>query len=108
ADETFSSAVSAHLQVPNGMDGEEHTRFRRLIDSYLDHERMLALTPTITTVAKQVTAELHIPGPVDAVELGSTFAVRAQSAWLGWPADLEDELVSWVAENHAASRALDR
>ncbi|HLS73425.1 MAG TPA: hypothetical protein VK046_06625, partial [Actinomycetaceae bacterium] len=108
ADDTFSSAVSRHLQVPNGMDGAEHTRFRGLIDSYLDHQRMLALAPTITTVATRIAAGLHVPGPVDAVELGSTFAVQAQSAWLGWPAELEDELVSWVAENHAASRALDR
>ncbi|WP_022919277.1 cytochrome P450 [Ruania albidiflava] len=107
-DDTFSSAVSAHLQVPNGMDGAEHTRFRRLIDSYLDHQQMVALAPTITTVATRIAAGLHVPGPIDAVELGSTFAVQAQSAWLGWPAELQDELVSWVAENHAASRALDR
>ena len=107
-DATFSSAVSAHLQVPNGMDGEEHTRFRAVIDHYLSHERMVALTPTITAVATRIAAALEVPGPIDAVELGSRFAVRAQSAWLGWPPDLEEELIAWMAENHAASRALDR
>ena len=108
ADDTFSSAVSAHLQVPNGMDGAEHTRYRKLIDAYLDHDRMLALAPTITTVATRIAAGLQVPGPIDAVELGSTFAVRAQSAWLGWPAGLEEELIAWMAANHTASRELDR
>lgn len=108
ADDTFSSAVSAHLQVPNGMDGEEHTRYRKLIDSYLDHDRMLALAPTITAVATRIAAGLRVPGPIDAVEMGSTYAVRAQSAWLGWPAELEEELIDWMAANHAASRELDR
>ena len=41
-------------------------------------------------------------------QLGVRFAVRAQSAWLSWPADLEDRLVAWVAENHAATRSGDR
>lgn len=31
----FSSGVSRFLQLPNGLDGEEHTKVRSLIDAYL-------------------------------------------------------------------------
>jgi cytochrome P450 len=31
--------------------------------------------------------------------------VRAQSVWLGWPTDLEDTLLGWMAENHVATRS---
>jgi cytochrome P450 len=40
-------------------------------------------------------------------ELGYPFAVRAQADWLGWQG-AEDELLAWMAENHAATRSADR
>src|SRR5699024_12766098 len=43
-----------------------------------------------------------------AVEIGSRFAVRAQSMWLGWPGALEEELLEWIGDNHAATRSRDR
>jgi cytochrome P450 len=43
---------------------------------------------------------------VEAVgEIGAAFAVRAQSAWLGWPSDLEGRLLAWIEDNHAATRS---
>ena len=42
--ERFSSHVSRYLQIPNGLDGEEHTQYRAVLDRYLTHE---ALTPFI-------------------------------------------------------------
>ncbi|WP_461024684.1 cytochrome P450 [Thalassiella azotivora] len=106
-DARFSNAVSRHLQVPNGLDGPEHAAFRGLVDRYFTPERMAALEPTMRQVAADVVAGLRVPGRVDAVDLGSRFAVRAQRTWLGWPADLDDVLVRWVQDNQAASRSAD-
>lgn len=105
---TFSNAVSRHLQVPNGLDGDAHAAFRAVVDRYFTPDRMHALVPVVADVAARSVRELDVPGTVDAVALGARFAVRAQSAWLGWPADLEDDLLTWVADNRAATRSRDR
>lgn len=105
---TFSNAVSRHLQVPNGMDGAEHSAFRAVVDRYFTPERMRDLEPVVRDVATELVATIDVPGPVDAVALGARFAVRAQSAWLGWPGELEEELLGWVEENRLATRSRDR
>ena len=104
----FSNAVSRFLQVPNGLDGPRHSLARAVVDKYFAPDRMAAVTPDLERVAAQTLAELDLPGPIDAVEVGSRYAVRAQSVWLGWPADLEDGLLQWMADNHAASRSGER
>ncbi|WP_324649284.1 cytochrome P450 [Georgenia sp. H159] len=106
--QTYSNAVSRYLQVPNGLDGPTHTSYRALVDRYFTRERMTAVEPVVQRVARELVAELDVPGRIDAVAVGSRFAVRAQCAWLGWPADLEDELLRWMADNHAATRSRDR
>lgn len=106
-DRTFSNAVSRYLQVPNGLDGPTHTAYRAVVERYFTPERMAATEPALRRVATDLAGELDVPGPVDAVVLGSRFAVRAQCAWLGWPADLEDELLRWMVDNHAATRSRD-
>ena len=104
--ERFSSAVSRYLQIPNGLDGDEHTQYRKLIDQYLSKE---ALTPYIATfqkVATQLATELPKGKVLDAVnDIGAVFAVRAQCEWLGWPKELEPRLLQWMADNHAATRS---
>ncbi|MCM3660417.1 cytochrome P450 [Georgenia satyanarayanai] len=107
-DRTFSNGVSRFLQVPNGLDGPTHTAYRAVVDRYFTPERMRALEPAVERVATELVAGLDVPGAVDAVAVGARFAVRAQCAWLGWPAELEDELLRWMADNHAASRSGDR
>jgi cytochrome P450 len=107
--ETFSSAVSRHLQVPNGLDGEAHRRARAMLDPFLDAQRVAAYTPAFVRVAQQLLEQLAGRAAFDAVsELGARYAVRAQSAWLGWPASIEDDLLQWVADNRAATRSGDR
>ena len=105
---TFSNAVSRHLQVPNGLDGAEHSAYRALVDRYFTPERMRDVEPVVRRVATDLVASLDVPGRIDAVAVGARFAVRAQSAWLGWPADLEEELLAWVEENRLATRSRDR
>ncbi|WP_225754991.1 cytochrome P450 [Actinotalea sp. Marseille-Q4924] len=106
--ETFSNAVSRHLQVPNGLDGPTHTAYRAVVERYFTPQRMAALEPRLHEVAVALVEEVDVPGRVDVVRLGSLFAVRAQSAWLGWPAALEPVLLAWMADHRAAARSGDR
>lgn len=104
---TFSNATSRFLQVPNGTDGEEHRRWRRLLDPFFSPDRMATLEPRLVGVATRlIDSVLTQERPVEVVrDLGARFAVRAQSTWLGWPADLEDELLAWIRDNYEATRS---
>lgn len=109
--EAYSSAVSRFLQVPNGLDGDEHTAFRQALDPFFSGERMDAFEPTLRRIAADLVRDLLAEADpagveVDAVAtLGAVFAVRAQTAWLGWPSALEPELLAWMDDNHEASRS---
>lgn len=106
--EGFSSQVSRYLQVPNGLDAEEHTRYRKVIEPYLSHDAVEPFIPVFKRVASQLAAELPKGEVLDAVnDIGAVFAVRAQCAWLGWPSELEPQLLAWMGENHAATRSGD-
>ena len=106
----YSSQVSTHLQLPNGLDGEDHARFRGLIERYLEPAAVEKREPEFRDVARDVIAEA-LPGlraEVDAVaDLGARYAVRAMTTWLGGPRDLEGRLFAWVKENAAATRSGD-
>lgn len=98
----FSNAVSRHLQIPNGLDGERHAEARRMLAPFFHPPALGALEPTLARIAADLVGGLG-EDPFDAVEdLGVVFAVRAASAWLGWRDDLEPELIAWVAEHRAA------
>ncbi|HET7346366.1 MAG TPA: cytochrome P450, partial [Acidobacteriaceae bacterium] len=104
----FSSAVSAHRQVPNSLDPPEHSAFRAAIDPFFTPERMQALEPPLRRIARDIVDSLPRGPAVDAVtEIGYPLAVRAQVEWLGWQG-IEHELLAWMAENHAATRSADR
>lgn len=108
-DRRFSSAVSAHLQIPNGLDGTEHEQARRLIDAYLSGEALEPFVPRFATVAQELVAQLPRQEPVEIVGgLGTRFAVRAMTQWLGWDPEMESDLVAWMAANHEATRSGDR
>lgn len=107
-DTRFSSQVSRFLQVPNGLDGAEHEHFRALIDSYLSKEALMLYVPVFKKVATELMSELPKGKMLNAVDdIGAVFAVRAQCAWLGWPAELEPRLLQWMRDNHSASRSKD-
>jgi cytochrome P450 len=104
--ETFSSAVSRFLQVPNGLDGPEHTAYREALDPFLSPTALAPHLSGFERIAAELVSSLPRGVPVEAVrEIGATFAVRAQSAWLGWPPDLEQRLLDWIGDNHAATRS---
>lgn len=107
--ETFSSAVSRYLQVPNGLDGAEHRAVREALDRFFTTEALAEFEPVFHRLASTLVADLPTDTAVNAVdEIGAQFAVQAQSSWLGWPTDLEPRLLAWVSANHAASRSGDQ
>lgn len=104
--EKFSSAVSRFMQLPNGLDGEERAKVRTMIERYLDAPAVEGLEPAFREIARAIIADAAKEGMVDAVgDVGAQFAVRAMTAWLGWPAEVNEELVAWVADNNAATRS---
>ncbi|MGC3955100.1 MAG: cytochrome P450 [Propionicimonas sp.] len=107
--ETFSSAVSAHRALPNSLDGAEHQAYRKLIDAYLTGPEVAAQEPQCRAHAAAIVGALPRGVTVRTVlDIGTPYAVRTQSSWLGWPAGIEPELVDWVADNREASRSGDR
>ena len=106
---TFSSAVSAHLAVPSGIDPPEHTDYRLIIDQYFSPERMTAVEPKLRTIAVEMVAALPAHGEVEFIsQVAESFALRAQCAFLGWPVELHEPLRQWTHRNRAATRARDR
>lgn len=106
--ETFSSAVSSRPSVPNGMDPPEHTAYRRIIEPYFGSQFVEAFEPVCRAIATELVAEL----PEEAVELmtafAQPFALRMQSAYLGWPERLHEPLRQWIRKNHEATLSGDR
>ena len=106
--ERFSSAVSRFLQVPNGLDGERHRQVRGVLDRYFAPDALAPFEPVFRAIARDLFTSLPKGVAHDAVNgVGAHFAVRAQSAWLGWPTALEESLLAWMTDNHAATRSGD-
>lgn len=102
----YSSAVSRFMQLPNGLDGEEHAKVRAMIERYLDAPAVEHLEPAFRELAREIVRDAAEQDSVDAVgDIGAQYAVRAMTAWLGWPESVDDELVAWVADNNAATRS---
>lgn len=107
--QTFSSAVSTHRALPNSLDGQEHREYRTLIDAYLTAEEVASQEPQCRRHAFAIVHALPRGVTVRTVlDIGTPFAVRTQSTWLGWPVDIEGELVAWMAANREATRSGDR
>ena len=106
---TYSSAVSAHLAVPSGIDPPEHTDYRRIIDGYFAPDRMAAVEPKLRAIAVEMLSGLPADGEVEFVsQLAESFALRAQCAFLDWPVDLHEPLRHWTRRNRAATRSKNR
>lgn len=102
----YSSAVSRFMQLPNGLDGEEHAKVRAMIERYLDAPAVEHLEPAFRELAREIVRDAAAQDTVDAVgDIGAQYAVRAMTTWLGWPESVDEELVAWVADNNAATRS---
>ena len=107
--QTFSSAASNHLSVPNGMDPPEHTPYRKVIEPYFAQQAMSEFEPTCRSIARNLVNSLPDGRPFDVVErLSRAFALQIQCAFMGWPDALQEPLREWVQKNHRATLARDR
>ncbi|MEC5212440.1 cytochrome P450 [Polaromonas sp. CG_9.5] len=106
---TFSSVVSSHVSVPNGMDPPEHTAYRRLIEPYFAPGRMAAFAPACRQIAAVHVASLLAHENIELMDaLAHPFAVQVQCEFLGWPAPMHEALRLWTRKNHQATLAGDR
>jgi hypothetical protein len=106
---TFSNAVSRHLSVPNGMDPPEHTKYRRIIESYFRPERMGAFEPQCRKIAANLVKSQLERDQIELIsEFAHLFSVRVQCSSLGWPAEMYEPLSLWTQKNHKATLAEDR
>ena len=107
--QTFSSAASSHLSVPNGMDPPEHTPYRKVIEPYFSQQAMSQFEPACRNIARILVNNLPDRQPFDVVETFSrAFALQIQCTFMGWPDSLHEPLREWVLKNHRATLASDR
>lgn len=108
--EAFSSRVSVHVAVPNGMDGAQHAAYRAVVDPCFTPERVEAFAPELRRIAEElVTAIAAEARPVEVMgSLGEPYAARSLCAYLGWPTSVAEALRRWAADSEAATRTRDR
>ena len=105
----FSSQVSAYLQIPNGLDGEEHVQARELIDGYLEPTRVLKYLPQFHAAAADCLEAAVEDGHIDDIDgLAVRYAVGAMQGWLQWPQHLTQRLVDWIDANNRARGSGDK
>lgn len=98
----WSNKVSAHLQVPNGMDPPEHGIYRALIEPFFTAQALAPYEPVLQQMAHDIFTDL--PDDFDPLhDLGYPYALRAQCAFMGWPEAMEQQLLSWVVAQRAAT-----
>ncbi|MCO5787079.1 cytochrome P450 [Pseudomonas sp. G11-1] len=106
---SFSNRVSRHVSVPNGMDPPEHTAYRKIIEPYFNAERMAEFEPICRAIAEDLaTSVLHQDHIEVMADFAQPFALRIQCAFMGWPLNLQDPLLSWATRNARATLARDR
>jgi cytochrome P450 len=106
--EAFSNRTSSRRQIPNGLDGDDHRRFRALVDTFFSSSRISALQPRFRAIAEELVNSLPRGAPVDAVwQVGAPLAIRFQCAWLGWSPELEERLLRWMKDYRLAMRGVD-
>jgi cytochrome P450 len=107
--DTFSSVVSRHVSVPNGMDPPEHTHYRLMIEPYFAPERMDEFEPQCRRIAARLVDEARAAGRVEFMAtVAFPFAALSQCAFLGWPDRLAEALVRWVSKNQGSAAVRDR
>lgn len=106
---TYSSTVSVHVAVPNGMDPPEHDAYRAVVDRSFAPEDVVAFTATANRIADVLIEGITGASPADVMAtVAEPFAARVQCAYLGWSDDMVDALQRWAADSARAKAAGDR
>lgn len=106
--DSFSSEVSTHVSVPNGMDPPLHTTYRRLIEPYFDAPALAAFEPVCRRIANDLVAAVP-SGDIEWMDgFARECALQLLCAYMGWPATLHEPLRAWARKQQAATLAQDR
>lgn len=107
--ETFSSIVSKHRSVPNGMDPPEHTIYRNAIEAIFSPDRLKLFEPVCRSAARGLLEDIPAAMAVDLIEkFAMPYSVHSQCAFVGWPSDAANAIRDWVRRSQEASRGGDR
>ena len=84
--ERFSNAVSSHLQIPNGLDADEHTAYRAALDVFLDAQALAPSTsafaasrPSCSPRCRAAWRSMRCRSSARATRCGR------RAPWLSWP-----------------------
>lgn len=106
---TFSSRVSAHVAIPNGMDPPQQSPFREVVDDCFTPALVDAFAPVLAELAATLVAPLAGCEEIEVMSaLAEPYAAQAQCAYLGWSAEVAVTLQHWSAESAQATRSRDR
>lgn len=107
--ENFSSRVSQHISVPNGMDPPEHGPYRELINPYFSQARVDAFAPVCRVIAEELATQLRRSATCELMnDFARPFAARIQCAFMGWPDTLAADLLDWLERSQNATLTRDR
>lgn len=107
--QSFSSQVSRHVSVPNGMDPPQHTDYRAIIEPYFSAGRMAAFEPICREIAEDLALSTLQQERIELMAaFAQPFALRIQCAFMGWPLTLQDSLLDWARRNNRATLQRDR
>ena len=105
----FSSAVSAHPAVPNGMDPPRHTAYRRIIDHYFEPTCIGEFEATCRELAGSRWDGLRRGESLEIMEaFARPYALDTQCAFVGWPESTREPLARWLVANQQATREQNR
>lgn len=106
---TFSSRVSTHVAVPNGMDPPEHTAYRAVVDRCFTPDRVRSFEPALRALTRDILSDAVAADPIEVMAtIAEPFAAQAQCAYLGWPPETADALRAWAAGSARATASRDR
>ncbi len=99
----FSSATK-HRAIPNGLDGPEHTAYRRLLAPHFGPDRLDALEPRARQIAAGLLQPLLARGAGELVsEFAQPFAMHALCEFVGWPHEDWQQLAEGIRASQNAS-----
>lgn len=107
--ENFSSRVSTHAAVPNGMDAPEHAAYRAIVDRCFAPAHVRSFEPELRSIVRDLLATAPHSDVIEVMSaIGEPFGARAQCGYLGWPLETAATLQEWAAGSSQATASGDR
>lgn len=105
---TFSNA-SRHLQIPNGMDPPEHTRYRQSLEPFFTDTEIMVLEDGFRRLAAGLLVGVETDGTFELMAgFAHPFTLQSLCLFLGWPASDWEFLRGWTHGNQQAAFSRNR